>query len=243
MNVVDIIIIIVLLIYIAKGFSNGVLKELVTFVGGFAVIVIAFLLKNPVSVFLYENMPFFKLPGMFSGISVLNIIIYEVIAFLLVATVLMLAYQLIVRLTNLVEWILKITFILEIPSKILGAVVGFIEGIIFVFIVLFVCMQFESTRNFLDESKFSHAILTDTPILGSAISPIYNSWMEIREVAVNYKDKENREEANLECFEILLKYKVIDSANAQVLIDNNKLTIKGAQGVVDKYSGQAKQEG
>lgn len=243
MNVVDIIIIIVLLIYIAKGFSNGVLKELVTFVGGFAVIIIAFLLKNPVSIFLYENLPFFELPGMFSGISVLNIIIYEVIAFLLVAAVLMLAYQLLIRLTNLAELILKITFILEIPSKILGALVGFIEGVIMVFVILFVCMQFEATRTFLDESKFSHAILTDTPILSSAISPIYNSWMDIRVVAENYKDAENREEANLESFEILLKYKVIDPANAQVLIDNDKLTMEGVQELVSKYAELEKKEG
>ncbi len=235
MNIVDILIIIIILLYIAKGISNGVLKELVTFIGRVAVIIIAFLIKNPLSVYLYENLPFFEFSGKFAGLSVLNIIIYEVIAFLFVATVLMLAYQLIVRLTNLAEWVLKMTFILEIPSKILGAVVGFVEGIIVVFVLLFVCMQFETARVYIDNSKFSSSILSETPILSNAISPIYNSWIDIRNIAEDYKDSDNRERANLESFDILLKYKVLDTKNAQVLIDTGKLNIEGAQEVLNKY--------
>lgn len=236
MNVVDIILIIVLLLFLAKGFSNGVLKELVSFVGGVGVIVIAFLFKNPVSVFMYQNLPFFKLGGILSGISVLNIIIYEVIAFLLVATIFLLIYQLLLKVTNIFDKIIKITFILEPISKILGAIVGLVEGVIVAFIMLFIFIQFEFTRDIISESKYAEKLLRETPIIGEKVSPIYDSLKEIYVIADTYKDSENKEEANLESLNILLKYKVITPSNAQVLIDNNKLNMNGAQELVDSYS-------
>ena len=236
MNIVDIIIIILLLLYVAKGFSNGVLKESVTFVGGLAVIVLAFILKNPISVYMYENLPFFKLSGILSGITVLNVIIYELIAFLLVAAILLIVYELIIKISKILELVLKVTFILEIPSKLLGAVVGFIEGIVIIFLVLFVLIQFDTTRTYIRESKFGDPILAKTPILGSAIEPVYSSLKEIYEVAEHYKDSTDRNQANLESLDILMKYKVIEAKNAQVLVDNGKLKIDGIEQVIVKYN-------
>lgn len=235
MNIVDIIIIIILLLYIAKGFSSGAIKESVSFIGGFAVLVLAFLLKNPISVFMYQNLPFFKLSGILSGISVLNVIIYELIAFLIVAAILLIVYELIVKVTNIFEKILKITFVFALPSKILGAVVGFVEGVVMIFLVLFVCMQFNMTRNYIQDSKYADKILSDTPLLGNAVSPIYDSLKEIYSVAESYKDTPNKDQANLECLDIMLKYKVLDASGAQVLVDNNKLNINGIETVIDKY--------
>lgn len=242
MNVVDILILVMLLLYVAKGFSNGVIKEGVTFIGGLAVIVISFLLKNPISVFMYQNLPFFKFSGILSGISVLNIIIYEIIAFLIVAAVLLTIYRLVIKVTNLLETILKLTFVLALPSKILGAVVGFIEGIVFVFLVLFVCMQFDMTRSKIEASKYGDKILADTPILGSAISPVYDSLKEIYSVAENYKDATDKAEANLKSFDVLLKYKVISPENADVLVKSGKLNMPGADELVQKYWGNEKND-
>lgn len=235
MTVVDIIILVVLLIYVAKGFSNGVIKESVSFVGGIGVIIIAFLLKNPVSIFMYQHLPFFKFGGLLSGLSVLNVIIYELVAFLLVASILMLIYQVILRMTNIFETLLKITFVFALPSKLLGAVVGFVEGMIITFLVLFACVQFEATRDFVNDSKFGTPILQKTPILSTAISPVYDSLKEIYKVAENYKDSTDRDKANLECLDILLKYKVLDPSNAETLVESGKLAMPGIESVIDKY--------
>lgn len=235
MNVVDIIIIILLLLYVLKGWSDGFIKETVTFIGGFAVIVIAYLLKNPVSIFLYKTLPFFKFSGPLSGISVLNIIVYELIAFLLVASILLAIYVVILKITRILEKIVKITFILALPSKILGAIVGFIEGIVVTFIILFVFMQFTLTRNYIQKSNFADTILTKTPLLGSAINPIYNSFKEIIETADRYKDATDRDEANLESLNILLKYEVISAENAQALVDSGKLKMTGTTELIGKY--------
>lgn len=236
MNIVDILIIILLLIYTVKGFKNGAIKELVTFVGGLAVIIIAYMLKNPISIFMYENMPFMNFGGILSGISVLNIIVYELLAFLLVAGLLLFIYKLIISFTNIIETILKATVILEIPSKIIGLIVGFIEGVVVVFILLFVMMQFNVTRDYIRESKLSENILTKTPILGNATSAVYNSLQEIYTLADTYKDSPNRDQVNLEALDILLKYKLIDTNNARVLVDTGKLTMPGVEDVINKYN-------
>lgn len=235
MNIVDILIIVFLILYVIKGFKNGVLKELVSFIGGFIVIIGAFLLKNPLSVVLYEHLPFFKLGGIFAGISVINILIYEFLSFLIVAAVLWGAYSLILSITNIVEKILKITIILEIPSKILGMIVGFIEGIVVVFTMLFVCAQFEFTNNYLVQSKYSDMILTKTPILGNAVKPVYKSLQEIYSVAHEYKDSADKNAANLEALNIILKYKVLDVDNADKLVSEGKLNIENIETVLVKY--------
>ena len=211
MNVVDIIIILILLIYIGKGFKNGVIKESVSFLGGLGVIIIAFLLKNPISVFMYQHFPFFEFSGLLSGISVLNIIIYELVAFLVVASVLLVIYQL------------------------LGALVGVIEGIIVAFLFIFISVQFTSMKTFVDDSKYGHKLLSDTPFLSSAVSPAYESIIEIYKVADQYQGNENRDEANLKCLEVLLKYKVLKPSNAEVLVDKGKLKMLGVEEVIDKY--------
>jgi uncharacterized membrane protein required for colicin V production len=232
---VDILIIILLLAYILKGFKNGAVKEVVTFIGGFLVIVIAFKVKNPLSVYLYKNLPFFKFSGILSGISVLNIIVYELLSFVIVASVLMIIYKVVLAASNIFEVLLKATFILEIPSKIIGAIVGFIEGVCVIFIILFVCMQVKDTREYLIESKFSDMILTKTPILASASEPIYKSGEEIYALAEEYKDAEDKEEVNLQALDILLKYKVLDIENADTLVETGKLNISNVEDVLSKY--------
>lgn len=235
MNLVDIIIIVLLLIYVLKGFSNGLIKELVTFIGGFAVLIIAFLLKNPLSVFLYERLPFFKFGGLFEGVSVLNIIVYELLSFVIVATFLMVLYKLIFTVTNILDKIIKLIFILDIPSKIFGAVIGFIEGVAVTFIILFISAQFAYPREYINESKYGNMIITKTPILASAAKPIYNSLNEIYEVAESYKDSTNKNEVNLHALDTLLKYKVLDIENARKLVEENKLNIENVETVLNKY--------
>ena len=88
MNVVDIVILIMLAFGALAGFKAGVIKKITDFVGMFIIIVLAFTLKNYVSVIMYENLPFFSFGGFIKGIDVINILMYEVIAFIIVFVVL-----------------------------------------------------------------------------------------------------------------------------------------------------------
>ena len=138
MNIIDVLIILFLALGAVSGFKKGVIKTSVSFVGLVITIILAFLLKNPVSVFLYENLPFFTFGGNIKGIEMLNILVYELISFFIVFAILSILLKAIISISGILEKILKATFILSIPSKILGLVVGLLEAYIYVFIALFV---------------------------------------------------------------------------------------------------------
>ena len=235
MNIVDYLIIIFVLLFTIKGFKNGAIKEIITFGGFLLVIVVAYFLKNPVSIFLYEKLPFISFGGLFAGVSVLNIILYELLAFFIVAILLLIVYRILILATNFVDMILKATIILEIPSKILGIFVGAIEGLIIVFLFLFLAIQFDNTKQYVDESKFGHEVLMKTPVLSDATNSVYKSIQEISDLAKNYKDIEDKNALNLQALNIVLKYKVIQPENAQSLVDSGKLKMDGAEALIKSY--------
>ena len=75
MNIIDIVILIFLGFGALLGFKRGFTRQLVSLVGIFVIIILSFLLKNPISVFLYNNLPFFNFGGIFKDITVLNILL------------------------------------------------------------------------------------------------------------------------------------------------------------------------
>ena len=101
MLLVDVIIIGILVCGVLLGFKRGVFKSAVTFVGAIIVFVLAFQLKNPVSNLMSSVLPFFQFGNMFKGITVINILLYEIIAFLLVFAVLYVLLKIIIKITGI----------------------------------------------------------------------------------------------------------------------------------------------
>ena len=237
MNIIDIIIILILLMGGVIGFKNGVIRQTVSFVGFFIVVILSYFLKDFVSVILYKFVPFFSFSGSLAGVTTLNILIYEVIAFLLVYVILMAIYHFIVRVTRIVETILKFTVILGIPSKLLGMVVGFIETYIMVFIGLY-CLSLPIFQiPMMNESGVRNTILNRTPGLSSAVSKSLNVVNEFADLKEKYKDTTNKNELNKETLDLFLKYNVVRYDTAQELVDSGKLKIDGVESVFQKYEG------
>ena len=94
MNIVDAVIILFLLLGTVIGFKQGVLKKTVSYIGLIVIIILSFSLKNYVSVFMYENLPFFNFWGLLTGLEILNVILYELIAFFLILHPFFLYFQL-----------------------------------------------------------------------------------------------------------------------------------------------------
>lgn len=74
MNVCDIIILIALAFGAVGGFKAGVIKKTADFVGMFIIVILAFYLKNYLSVIMYENLPFFNFWGFIKGLDAINIL-------------------------------------------------------------------------------------------------------------------------------------------------------------------------
>ena len=224
MNVVDVIIIALLILGGVAGFKAGVIKKLTDFIGMFVVIILAFYLKNYISVIMYENLPFFNFFGLINGIDALNILLYEVIAFLVIFIALLFVLRVVLMLTGLVEKILKATVILSIPSKLLGIVVGVIEMYVYLFLILVIVSLPIFDSSFLKDSKMNNFILNNTPVLSGVSEEIIDIYGDVYNIIDNRKNKTN-EQLNEEILKVLIDKKVVTKESAKKLVDKNKIHI------------------
>ena len=221
MNILDAVIIAFLLVGALAGYRRGLIKQAVLLLGLIAVLVISFYIRVPVSTFMYKNLPFINFDGLFHGISVLNILLYEVIAFLIVFSVLYLVLRLLIKISGLIEKLLRATIILGFFSRIGGAIVGAIESYVIVFIILFVASQPFFNISGLENSKFTHKILTYTPVLSDMTGNLRKVTNEIENIIDSYKGKDV--DFNEKTIEILVKYDIVSEENIQYLKEKGKL--------------------
>lgn len=237
-TIVDACIILILGIGAIVGFKRGVIQSAAQFLGTLAVIIIAYYLKNPVSEFFYTYLPFFNFSGALEGVTVLNIIIYEAIAYIVIILLLWAILRVIIVITGLLELILKMTVVLSIPSKLLGIIFGLAEAYIVLFVILFCANQIFMANNQKFDSKYASVILNNTPLLSEKVSNAYNSVDEVVSIASKYQDTEDKNEYNKEALDILLKNKFITVDAATKLIEKEKLEITGAEEILNKYKGE-----
>lgn len=235
MTIVDAIVILFLLLGAVLGFRKGAIRSLVGLVGTIAVVVIAYYLKNPVAELLYNFVPFFDFSGSWQGLVTLNILLYEGIAYVLVFVILYGILSLILKLTGIIEKVLTMTIILGIPSKIIGAILGFLEAVVFSFIILFVLLQFNGSHTWIKESSVAMSILDKTPLIGTMVSDTYDAILEISDLDEKYKDTNDLDAYNGEILSIMLKYHVITPESARKLIEDDKLNFAGADAIVNTF--------
>lgn len=224
MNVADIIILIALALGAVVGFKAGVIKKTADFLGTFIIIILAFYLKNDLSVLLYENLPFFNFGGFIKGIEAINILLYEAMAFFVVFIALLFILKVILIVTGLIEKILKATVILSIPSKLLGIVVGAIEYYVYIFLILVVLTLPIIKLPYVRESKIADFMLNNTPILSGISKEMIDIYGSVYNI-VEEKDIKTNEELNEDILELLIDKQVITKESAKDLVEKNKIHI------------------
>ena len=232
-NLIDAIILLIILLGGVIGFKEGVIKKLTSVIGLIIVVILSFTLKNYLSVFFYENLPFFDLWGVFKGIQVLNILFYELLAFVIIASVLTIVYRLILGLTGIIEKVLKATVILSIPSKILGFFVGLIENYIWVYLFLFILTLPVINIKQIYDSKTAVFIIEKTPILSKYTDKTIDIYNDLYDIIDSNGEKTN-EQVNEEAMDLMLKYEIITKESAKKLIDKNKVNVND-DSFLDKY--------
>ena len=224
MNVADIVILIILAFGAIVGFKEGVIKKLTDFVGMFVIVILSFYLKNNLSVIMYENLPFFNFWGFIKGVDVINILFYELLAFMIVFMALCFVYKVILMVSGLIEKILKATIILSIPSKLLGIVVGVIEAYVYTFIALVILTLPIFNIPYVRESKMVNFILNETPILSPISEEMIDIYGDVYEILDNKNNKTN-EQLNDEILRLLIDKDVVTRESARKLVDRNKVHI------------------
>lgn len=224
MNVADIVILIALSFGAVAGFKAGVIKKTADFLGTFIIIILAFYLKNDLSVLMYENLPFFNFGGFIKGVEAINILLYEIIAFVIVFIALLFILKVILMVTGLIEKILKATVILSIPSKLLGIVVGIIESYVYVFLILVVLTLPLFKLPYVRDSKIGNFMINNTPILSGISEEMIDIYGSVYTI-VDEKDNKTNEQLNEEILELLIEKEVVSKDSVKKLVDKNKVHI------------------
>lgn len=234
MNIVDVIIILFLILGAIIGFKRGAIKSLVSFVGVVLALILAYYLKNPIASLMYEYLPFFNFGGVFKGVTVLNILFYEVLAYFLVLAVLFIGVRLLAFVANTIEKALRFTIILGIPSKIIGIFVGFIETYIYLFVILYFLVLPMFNISLINESTLTNRMLNNTPILSGVIDQPLNAFVDIYDLSKKY-DESSNDEFNKEALNVLLKNNIVDVESIDKLVDKNKIKINNIDKILNKY--------
>jgi uncharacterized membrane protein required for colicin V production len=237
MNILDSVILVIFIIGILSGIKNGALKHTVTLIGSILVIVFAFKYKYIVAKFLYEYLPFFKLGGDLKDIPVMNILIYELAAFLLLCIIFGVVYTILLKITGIIEKVFNATIILGFVSKLLGAALGFIQGYVIVFFILFFFKQPFINLTGINDSRLANAILSKTPVLTKVASKTLDVIDEFDTLKDKYNNENDKEKLNVELLRVFLDKKIVTINSVKTLKEKNKLNFSGLDSLINEYGG------
>lgn len=234
MSIIDILVVILILICGVVGFKRGVFKQAVVTIGTILVFVLSYHFKDYLANFFSYNLPFFNFTGEFAGLSSINIIMYQMIAFLIMFAFFGTILAVLIKITGIFEKILKFTIVLGIPSKILGLLLGLVEGYIVAFVFLFVITQPALKINLIEDSKFTNVILNSSPVLSNIVEDTENTIIEVYDLGKDYLVDKDADKFNRNSIDIMLKNKIITKEYVKKLIDKNKIKVN-LDDILSKY--------
>lgn len=226
--VLDIILIAFIILGTYAGTKKGLIKSLVSFIGLVAIVIISYSLRAPLAEFLIDTLPFFNFGGALEGLTAINILIYNALSFVFIFVLLYCVLNIIIALTGFIDTLLKFTVIWIIPSKIGGAIVGFLESWIFLFLVVFVFAQFSFTSGIIRDSHMADIILNNTPVIGNYLGGASKAAQEIYEEIEVYATDETKttEDLNLKILQIEINYGLVSKEKATELMEIGKIGLK-----------------
>lgn len=237
MNIFDSIIILFILMFGVTGFKHGVIKEGVFTLGTIIVYVLSFLFKGIVGNTLCRILPFFNFAGNIKGLVTLNIIIYQLIGFISLFSLLMLIFHIVMFFTKILQKVVDFTIILTLPSKLGGAIIGLLKGYVIAFVVLLVLMLPLKDNFLYSQSKLASFIVNKTPIISNSTKDITSSIIDLKDLVVKInKGTIGVNDANLQLLDSMLKYGVVDSNTVDRLVELKKLeSVKNIDSVLNNY--------
>lgn len=232
--IINVFIFFILVVGIYFGYKRGFNKSCISFLGIIIVLFGAYFLKNPISIFFYKHLPFFNFGGPLAGVTVLNILLYEFLAFLVTASLLYIILRIIAVFTTLVDKLLSIILSLGIPSELLGAIIGFMEFYVILYAIIFMFTSFANIAG-IELSPSIADNIRNTPVLNETVGKTLSSFVDVTALINDYKMGDNNKDFNYAALEILLKNKIISIDNAKELLISGKIDIPNFGKLISKY--------
>lgn len=234
MNILDIAIMAILILFIAAGFKNGVIKETVSLVGIIIVFILAWSTREIFGNFMCLHLQFFSL----DGYTFLNVLLYQALGFLVSFVIILGIFSIVLGISATIQKIVNATIILLIPSKLLGALVSFLKGYIIIFIILLIAIIPFGSNRLMKESYLVNRIVYNSPMLSKYTEKITKPVKEINELIEKAtKGKMTKDEVNIEGLKIMMRYNVVSQKLIVRLKDMHRFdNIVGINSVI--YSGE-----
>lgn len=227
MNIVDIGMLILVALCALKGYKSGVLKSLVSLAAFVVSAIIAYSFKGYLANFLSDILPFYNFGGTFEGITSISILFYHGLSFIVLFIISYSILNILIIFAGFLDKILKATIVLYLPSKILGAIVGFIEGMMISFVIIFTMAQLPFTQEYVIESSYGYTILNRMPIIRTVLADCTVISSEIAEIIVS-SDKDS-EEMQTQVLNVFIKYKLVEPETINKYIEEGKLNLQGVE--------------
>lgn len=237
MNIFDIGILVILIMFFIVGWKKGVIKETVSLVGLIVIFIVAFTFKEEIGNVLCKYLPFFTFEGNIKGLVSLNILIYQMIGFIIIYSVLYAVYQIILKISGIFQKIVNWTLILALPSKLAGAIIGLVEGYLIVFALLLVAIVPLKDHELIRESKLTNFVVYKTPIISNYTSNITDTVTDVYKLVDDLvSEKLTVNEANLKIIDTMIEYDIVSKKTVEQLVVLDKLKeVKGLDKVLDKH--------
>ena len=225
-NILDIFIIMMLIMFVIVGFKRGVIKELVSLIGIIIIFILSWSLKNYIGNFLCIIFPFFKFIGPLKDIDAINILVYQGIAFMIVFVILLSLYSISLKISRVIQKIVNMTIILWLPSKILGGIVSLIKGYLIIMIISILLIIPFGNLSIFRESKIMNYMLYETPIISNYTDNFIEPVKQIYDLSNNISNETvTAQEANKRSINIMIKYKITNQSTVNDLIKLKKLNV------------------
>lgn len=237
LNIFDVGIVLLFVMFLIVGFKRGVIKETVSLVGIILVFILSFSLKGIIGNFLCTILPFFSFSGSIKGMITINIFLYQTIAFLITFTIFLSVYEICLKISKFIQKIVNMTIILWIPSKILGAIVSLLKGYLVIYVVFLLLLIPLSNTYIFDESRILNYMFYKTPILSEYTNSFVKPFQEVYALGEDVSDRRiTVNDANLKALDVMLKYNVVSKGTITTLINIHKLdTVRNIDSVLDRY--------
>lgn len=226
-NIIDIIVVFLLISGFITGYKKGLIKQAISTIGLIAIVVLAFMFKNDLSIILYKNCPFFTV-GLLKNYSSLNILLYELISFFIIFVLLSIILNIVLKLTGIVEKIIiDEDGLFKTLFKILGGLLGALESYVSIFVLLLVLsMPIFSLNftNYVNKSRLRNHVLNNTILISNISEPLVKTIDSITDL--HLKKNIGKEEFNCKTIEIFKKNKIISEESLKYLQKHKKLDIK-----------------
>ncbi|MBR2785374.1 MAG: CvpA family protein [Clostridia bacterium] len=236
MNLLDIAIVFILVMFAIVGFKRGIIRELASVIGIIIVFILSYTFKGFLGDFLCTTLPFFKFNGVIEGYTSINLLFYQIIAFIILFGLFLSIYEIVLKISNVLQKLVNLTLVFIIPSKILGAILSIIEGVVIIFVVLLFLMIPLKDNELFKGSSLASKIIYETPILSNSTREITDTMAEIVEIEEGIDEETlSIDEANLKTIDIMLRYKVVSKNTVEKLIDKKKFVVPNIETVLNKY--------